>query len=897
MAVSRPALLWAGATDAERVQTRIRFLVDTIRHVDPTLNVELVRSIIVTVAHNRVLVYRLAAHLRASPDDLTSGRSGTPGMVADLIRLTTHAGGRGLVAPRCAQCERSNVAMNQRVDDGQICKRCYDVNHRTRCDRCGNTRRVTHRQSDGSGCCDPCLRAERDDVHDCAGCGRRRQVAGHLDDGRPLCAGCLRRGAHVEVCTGCHLDSITTSTPAGQRCGPCRAARAAVGDARLRQAGRTAVIVAAVQAVVPAAPTPLIEQAIDHAAQAPIKRARLAEHLTAHPDALTSGESTSPKAVGHLIAALNLLGVTGLAAPRCAACAQPAELEHTADGGLRICAACYQRRHVAACGGCGRDRPVVARHLDGTPRCSRCHSRAGAQPCGDCGHVKQVARRTADGTPRCSACVARDPTRWDICSGCGAHRRVNARNADGTAVCHACYTGPLATCDLCGRLAPVSTRRGGTIICRYCYRGRIDHCQRCRRHAVCRTSPDGVDVWCLHCLLAHRVDELLTRGDGTIDPAWDLLRATISHVGYPRTTLGWLRRSPAVAVLQAMGAGTAPVTHATLDHATGGRRRPSIEHVRGLLVAVDVLPERDNHLVRLEDRLDRLIAAAHPDDRTPLRLYTRWRLIARVRRASHAGRDTAGRADAAQSQLRESADFLAWLRHHDVALTDATQGQLDQWASEHPGHIGTIKTFLAWAAASGRAPRLDLATVRGSYPTVVSTDEHRWTLARQALNDDTWTASDRVAAALTLLYAQTPSQIARLTRRHVHADDQQVRLRLGTDPVTIPEPLAQLLLSLPEPRRRGLAAAVIDPTDWLFPGDRPGHHVHPSTIARRLRHHDIQPRAVRNAALLHLVTVAPTPVLADLLGLHPTTAEHWRAAAGARYANYPSQRHPPSARP
>ncbi len=896
MAVSRPALLWAGATDAERVQTRIGFIVDTLRDVDPAMDVDLVRGIVVTVAHNRVLVYRVAAHLRASPDDLTSGRSGTPGMVADLIRLATQAGGRGLVTPRCAQCQRSNAPMNQRVGDGKICKRCYDANHRTRCARCGNTRRVTHRQSDGHGCCDVCLRAERDDVQDCAGCGRRRQVRGHLPDGRALCARCMRRGAHVEVCTGCHLDTTTTSTPTGQLCEPCRSLRAAVGDARARQAGRTTVIITAVQAAVPDAPAQLIEQAIGHAAQAPIKRARLAEYLTGHPDALTSGDSSSPKAVGHLIAALDAVGVTGLAVPRCAACRQPAELEHTADGGLRICGACYQRRHVEACGGCGRERPVTARHLDGTPRCGRCHSRAGAQACGECGHVKQVARRSADGTARCSACVARDPTTWDTCSGCGARRRVNARSVDGTAVCHACYAAPLATCDLCGRLAPVSSRRGGTIICRYCYRGRIDHCQRCGRHAVCRANPDGVGgPWCLHCLLAHRVDELLTRADGTIDPAWDLLRATIGHVGYPRTTLGWLHRSPAVAVLQAMGAGTAPVTHATLDHATGGRRRPSIEHVRGLLVGVDLLPERDNHLVRLEHRLDRVIAAADPDDRTVLRLYARWRLIARVRRASHAGRYTAGRADAAQSQLRQSADFLAWLRHHGVALTDTTQTHLDEWASEHPGHIGTIKTFLSWAAASGRAPRLDLPIVRGSYPTVVGTDEQRWMLARQALNDGTWTASDRVAAALNLLYAQTPHQIARLTRRHVHADDGQVRLRLGTDPVNIPEPLAQLLLSLPEPRRRGLAAAVEDPTDWLFPGDRPGQHVHPSTIARRLRHHDIRPRAARNTALLDLVTVAPTPVLADLLGLHPATAEHWRQAAGARWSAYPARR-PPNGR-
>lgn len=208
-----------------------------------------------------------------------------------------------------------------------------------------------------------------------------------------------------------------------------------------------------------------------------------------------------------------------------------------------------------------------------------------------------------------------------------------------------------------------------------------------------------------------------------------------------------------------------------------------------------------------------------------------------------------------------------------------------------------MKTFLAWSAKSGRAPRLDLPIVRDSYPTVVGTDKQRWTLVQQALNDDTWTASDRVAATLNLLYAQTPHQIATLTRRHVLNDDGQVRLRLGTDPVTIPEPLAQLLLSLPEPRRRGLAAAVVDPSDWLFPGNRPGEHVHPDTINRRLRQHGIQPRAYRNTALLYLVTVTPTPVLADLLGLHANTAEKWRSAAAARWSSYPARRTPSSPSP
>ncbi|MBK9696750.1 MAG: hypothetical protein IPO80_04875 [Propionibacteriaceae bacterium] len=59
----------------------------------------------------------------------------------------------------------------------------------------------------------------------------------------------------------------------------------------------------------------LILAAVGQVAAAPIKRARLAEYLTVHPEALTSGDSGSPKAVGHLIHALTAAGVAGWSRP------------------------------------------------------------------------------------------------------------------------------------------------------------------------------------------------------------------------------------------------------------------------------------------------------------------------------------------------------------------------------------------------------------------------------------------------------------------------------------------------------------------------------------------------------------------------------------------------------
>lgn len=440
LAVSEPAPRWAGATDAERVQTRIGFIVDLIRQIDPSLDVDSVRGIVLTVVHNRLLVYGVAGHLRSSPDDLTSGRSGMPGTVADLIAKLIDAGVKGLVVPVCAQCGLNSVK-SQRVADSQIC-RCDDAS-RSRCARCGDIGRPTQRQGDGCCWCDLCVQVERADVLDCSACGHRRQVRGHLPDGRPLCARCLSRGAQMGTCPGCQVDTITTITATGRLCGRCRATRTAASvDARARHAARTEVIVAAIQCVATDAPAQLIQSTLGQTAAAPITRLRLAEYLTAHPDALTSGDSAAPKALGQLIAALNLLGVTGLVPPRCAGCGKTAVLGHPADAGQRICEACHHRRHVETCGVCGRQCPVAARHLDGTARCARCCKRAGAQACGECGRVKQIARRAPDGTARCSTCVRRDPAWWDTCSVCGARRPVNTRGADGAAVCPTCYNAP-----------------------------------------------------------------------------------------------------------------------------------------------------------------------------------------------------------------------------------------------------------------------------------------------------------------------------------------------------------------------------------------------------------------------------------------------------------------------
>lgn len=76
-------------------------------------------------------------------------------------------------------------------------------------------------------------------------------------------------------------------------------------------------------------------------------------------------------------------------------------------------------------------------------------------------------------------------------------------------------------------------------------------------------------------------------------------------------------------------------------------------------------------------------------------------------------------------------------------------------------------------------------------------------------------------------------------------------------------------------------------SEWLFPGYRPGQHIHPNTLMERLREIGIDLLGARNASLRALVTEVPPPLVAEMLGYsYQVTQKHATAAAQlmSRYA-------------
>jgi hypothetical protein len=112
-----------------------------------------------------------------------------------------------------------------------------------------------------------------------------------------------------------------------------------------------------------------------------------------------------------------------------------------------------------------------------------------------------------------------------------------------------------------------------------------------------------------------------------------------------------------------------------------------------------------------------------------------------------------------------------------------------------------------------------------------------------------------------------------------------VTVRLGREPVELPAPLDQLVLTLArEPRGHATTAATT--TRWLLPGmrlDAPLSHEH---YRRRLTKVGVTALAARTGALASLAGQLPPAILADLLGISESSAAHWSALAFGEWTSY-----------
>jgi len=135
-----------------------------------------------------------------------------------------------------------------------------------------------------------------------------------------------------------------------------------------------------------------------------------------------------------------------------------------------------------------------------------------------------------------------------------------------------------------------------------------------------------------------------------------------------------------------------------------------------------------------------------------------------------------------------AADLLCWLHEQDVTLDELRQQYLDEWiAAGRSTRALRIGVFLACARRGRLVDALDASI--GHKPAAARADdaERRFDILQRLLRDRELDPRDRLAGALVLLFAQPITRMLQLSPEHIEVHDKVVRLRLGRDPLELPE--------------------------------------------------------------------------------------------------------------
>ena len=706
--------------------------------------------------------------------------------------------------------------------------------------------------------------------------------AGAVGVSAPVCADCdkplrtlQRRGQHwycgvcgprPEPCAHCgNTRRVACRDRIGR--GLCHGCSPAEDDSMQ-------VLLQVATAIDPRIDAATVTAAVHAAAPKTGQRRRLAWALAERPELLTGAGANAPvPSVLRLIDALLQAGADGVVRPACPRCGRVIALVKPRDG-VRLCRNCVAKSRAEPCSHCGVVREPATRDEHGAALCPNCFitDPANRETCIGCDRARPVSLRTPDG-PLCPTCR---PVTTMTCSICKRSAPAGISMSTGKPWCHAC-SQRRARCAGCGNVRRV---RSGTLTdppCATCARPDPSFwrtCPGCGEHTAHRNRR------CARCSLRQRLSELLSDDAGTVHPQLQSLHDNLANHERPNTVLAWLNKDTASAILRELAAGQRALTHAALDELPDSK---PIRHLRAVLVATGALAPRDEHLIRLEHWVTTSITG-HPEQQL-LHRYAVWHMLRRLRARNNGRHATHGQATAVQQHVRAAIGLLDWLTAHRLELVTAGQGDLDIWLTSQPAGRREAGHFVRWAKRHNLTS-LDFAATKWDGPNGVIDTEARWTQARRLLHDQSIKAEDRVAGLLVLLYAQWPATISRLTLDQVQADEREVRLRLGREPIILPEPLATLVRQLLATRSGHATIGDQGTSQWLFPGGRPGRPLSAAHLSHRLRELGLSPGQARSTSLFGLATELPAALLARLLGIHISVAVAWQRASSGDWTSY-----------
>ncbi|WP_079575363.1 hypothetical protein [Krasilnikoviella flava] len=335
-----------------------------------------------------------------------------------------------------------------------------------------------------------------------------------------------------------------------------------------------------------------------------------------------------------------------------------------------------------------------------------------------------------------------------------------------------------------------------------------------------------------------------------------------------------------------------PISHEALD--TYDERE--VWSLRRTLVELEILPEREDPLARLDVIVEKITADLAPSPRSIVRAYASWWYLRRARRRyEESGRFTYPQFRSAWQRIAAVRALLKWLESNAVPLGALDQPTLDAWL-EQATHTQRAATgdFLRWAVRRSLVERLTVTYPERTEPTILLSEERRWAELRRCLTDTSIPDDVRAAGALLLLYGIPLQRIIELTRDHlvIEAGSDIVtafRTTTGAPAVTVPPRLGRILTRLPAPIPSGgapLIDARANAPSWLFPGRGTAGHVTFTGLQARLRTHSLSVRQSRNAALIGLAADLPASVICDLFGLSVAAAVNWTRRAARDWTGY-----------
>lgn len=673
----------------------------------------------------------------------------------------------------------------------------------------------------------------------------------------------------------------------------------------------------------------------------------LADHLAHHPQVLAVGPTSILQVLDRFVVELVAVGATTITTihPVCSCCGRRRRAHYGAHRDECLCSTCYMHLARPTCAGCGqRERPH--RRDDDGPVCVRCTRRrtrqaqldeltatiadrlavavdtldpgllsdvldgiaqrphrrrqlaaglATAGPgrvvatdplaarliaelraagfdlepasCVDCAGPAQPLVTYAD-TIRCLACAK-------ICPDC--RRPTKEPNAPR---CRRCCIDPLRPLGTCRDCHQPDRRLDLQRRCRTCRQRHTHRCGGCDQPGPLTATGHG---WRCHpCALADELEVLLGS-----DQRFVRLRTAILAADNPELVRGWLARPTIAGLLTRAAAGEIALDHAVLDDLAD---TSGIEHLRAVLVAAGLLDDTDRTIERLQAYASPLLEAiADPADRTIVRAWLTWKVLPRLRRRLEQSRSMQHSGPNARNALLGVTRFLDQLHSAGHTLAACTQADLDTWFAR-PRSGAQVRAFLLWAQQHRHLPgHLEIPPARSTRPAPPGGDRQR--LARRLLTDEHLPADDHLAAALVVFYAQPVTRIVELTTEDLTShDDGTLAITLAGMPVELIEPFATLARQLPLARTNGVADQLAG--RWLFPGKRAGRPLSANVLGGRLRALGIPPRLSRTTALSQLAVEIPPAILAELVGVTPSTAARWAAITGSNWAAYATSRTP-----